>query len=99
CAHLGPEPIPADLFTARPHLLPEPLAKVAGRPVAFARTIAQLGRYGLARITEAGPVLHRLTQAVLRDTDPDSGRRTVEQLLIAARPDDGTAPAWWPRWT
>jgi len=101
CGRLGPEPIPADLFTARPDLLPQTLAKVACRPVAFACTVAQLGRYGLARITDGGPVLHRLTQAILRDTDPhpDAHHRTVEQLLIAAGPDDGTTPAWWPRWT
>ncbi|MFI7596706.1 FxSxx-COOH system tetratricopeptide repeat protein [Actinoplanes sp. NPDC049681] len=100
-AHLGPEPIPDDLFLARPALLRKPLARVARRPVAFARTVAQLGRYGLARLTDDGPLLHRLTQAILRDTDPDSDahRRTVEQLLISARPDDPATPAWWPRWT
>ncbi|MFI7597552.1 FxSxx-COOH system tetratricopeptide repeat protein [Actinoplanes sp. NPDC049681] len=101
CARLGPEPIPADLFTARPDLLPDPLAGVAGRPVAFARTLAQLSRYGLARLTDTGPVLHRLVQAVLRDTDPapDIHLRTVEDLLVAAAPEDGTNPQWWPRWT
>jgi tetratricopeptide (TPR) repeat protein len=101
CAHLGPEPIPADLFTARPDLLPERLATVARQPVAFARTIAQLARYGLARTTDAGPLLHRLTQAILRDADPNpgAGHRTTEQILIAAQPDDGSAPALWPRWT
>lgn len=100
-ARLGPEPIPDDLFLTRPALLRRPLARVARRPVAFARTVAQLGRYGLARLTDEGPLLHRLTQAILRDTDPDpdAHRRTVEQLLIAARPDDPATPAWWPRWT
>ncbi|WP_203726435.1 FxSxx-COOH system tetratricopeptide repeat protein [Paractinoplanes durhamensis] len=101
CAHLGPEPIPTDLFTARPGLLPKSLAETAWRPVAFARIVAQLGRYGLARLTETGPLLHRLTQAVLRDVDPDpaGSRSTVDELLIAAKPKDPTTPAWWPRWT
>ena len=100
CAHLGPEPIPLDLFTARPDLLPEPLAEVARKPVAFARAAARLSGYGLARATDTGPLLHRLTQAVLRDADPQPGLRhaTIEKLLIAARPDDGTSPASWPRW-
>ncbi|MEU4241349.1 FxSxx-COOH system tetratricopeptide repeat protein [Actinoplanes sp. NPDC026619] len=100
CARLGAGPIPADLFTAHPELLPQPLAGVAGRPVALARTVAQLGRYGLARVTEGGPSLHRLTQAILRDADPDAAghQRTVEQLLVAAEPDDGTSPIWWSRW-
>ncbi|MFI7598993.1 FxSxx-COOH system tetratricopeptide repeat protein [Actinoplanes sp. NPDC049681] len=101
CARLGAEPIPADVFTARPDLLPDPLAAMAGRPVPFAGAVAQLARYGLARLTDTGPVLHRLVQAVLRDTDPtpDAHRSTVEQLLVAASPEDGTNPQWWPRWT
>jgi tetratricopeptide (TPR) repeat protein len=101
CARLGPEPIPIDLFTARPDLLPAPLREVARRPVAFGRVVAQLGRYGLARITDNGPVLHRLVQAVLRDTDTEAAahRDVVEELLSAAQPDDGTHPQWWPRWT
>jgi TIR domain-containing protein/tetratricopeptide repeat protein/NB-ARC domain-containing protein len=100
CARLGPEPIPVDLFTARADLLPQPLAEMARRSVAFGRIVAQLGRYGLARITDDGPVLHRLTQAVLRDTDTtaDDHRGTVEGLLVAAQPDNGTSPVWWPRW-
>ncbi|MEU4625739.1 FxSxx-COOH system tetratricopeptide repeat protein [Actinoplanes sp. NPDC023801] len=101
CARLGPEPIPTDLFTARPDLLPESLATVTRKPMAFRRTMAQLSRHGLARLTETGPILHRLVQAVLRDSDPDAGthRDTIERLLVAAAPDDGTDPQWWPRWS
>jgi hypothetical protein len=101
CARLGPEPIPTDLFTASPDELPEPLRAAATRPVTFSRVLAQLTRYGLARLTAAGPMLHRLVRAILRDTDPDPylHRRIVEDLLIAARPDDGSDPRWWPRWT
>jgi hypothetical protein len=101
CAHLGPEPIPADLFSARPDLLPEALATVARKPVAFGRAFAHISRYGLARLTDTGIILHRLVQAVLRDTDPDADthRDAVERLLAAARPDDANNPRWWPRWT
>jgi tetratricopeptide (TPR) repeat protein len=100
CSRLGPEPIPTDLFTARPDLLPEPLNLVAPQPVAFARVLGRLVCYGLARRTDAGPVLHRLVQAVLRDTAPDPAthRDTVEELLAAAAPADGSHPQWWPRW-
>jgi tetratricopeptide (TPR) repeat protein len=100
-ALLGPEPIPHDLFTAQPDLLPDHLRALARRPVAFARTVAQLGRYGLARLTDNGPILHRLVQAVLRDSDPgtEGHRDTVERLLAAAGPDDGSDPQWWPRWS
>ncbi|WP_170154142.1 FxSxx-COOH system tetratricopeptide repeat protein [Actinoplanes italicus] len=101
CAQLGPEPIPADLFTRHPGLLPEPLAAVARRSVAFHRVMAQLGRYGLARLTGTGAVLHRLVQAVLRDIDPnpDQHRDTVVDLLVAAAPEESNDPRNWPRWT
>ena len=93
CARLGPEPIPADLFTTRTDLLPDPLTEVAGKPVAFARTLAQLGRYGLARLTDTGPILHRLVQAVLRDTDPDPRARfTTPPNSYSPPPDPTTAP-------
>ncbi|HEY0531568.1 MAG TPA: FxSxx-COOH system tetratricopeptide repeat protein, partial [Actinoplanes sp.] len=99
-AYFGPEPIPTDLFTGNPKLLPRSLARIARQPVAFAGIVARLGRYGLARITDSGPQLHRLTQAIVRDIDskPKVHRRIVERLLIAAQPDDGHTPAWWPRW-
>jgi hypothetical protein len=101
CAWLSPEPIPADLFTASPDLLPEGLGELARRPVTFGRVTAKLGRYGLAQLTDTGPVLHRLVQAVLRDIDPEpSARRTVlERLLVAAEPSDTIEPRWWPRWS
>jgi tetratricopeptide (TPR) repeat protein len=100
CARLGPEPIPADLFTTRPDLLPGPLRKVAAKPVAFARAVSKIGSYGLARLTETGPVLHRLVQAILRDTAPSpaTNRTVVDRLLAAAVPDTPTDPRWWPRW-
>lgn len=86
CAYLAPEPIPLDLFKG-------------ASPLALARSAGRLTRYGLARATVDGLQLHRLTQAILRDTDTGSQRAVVEQLLIAARPDDGTNPGWWPRWS
>jgi tetratricopeptide (TPR) repeat protein len=100
CARLGPEPIPADLFTARSDLLPKPLREVATRPVAFARAVAEIGSYGLARLTETGPVLHRLVQGVLRDIDPTPAAHhaIVGRLLADAAPEDATDPRWWPRW-
>jgi tetratricopeptide (TPR) repeat protein len=101
CARLGPEPIPTDLFTGHPDPLPKPLQKVARKPVVFARTLALLGRYGLARLTDNGPILHRLVQSVVRDTDPrpDIHRAAVERLLVAAAPENPSDPRWWRRWS
>ena len=67
CAFLAPEPIPEDLFTANPGALPGELAARAADPLAWRQTLAQLTRQSLARIDQRGLVLHRLTQAILRD--------------------------------
>jgi tetratricopeptide (TPR) repeat protein len=101
CARMGSEPIPVDLFTDRPDLLPEPLREVATDTVAFAGLVARLSRYGLARLSDAGPTLHRLIQAVLRDVDSaaTANRDTVERILVAADPEDGDDPQSWPRWS
>jgi hypothetical protein len=102
-AYLAPEPIPLDLFHPRQGVeLPAELATVAGSTVALARTAGRLTRYGLGRPTAAGLQVHRLTQVILRDTDPHPAahRAMVERLLIAAQPSDrGPDPACWPRWS
>jgi hypothetical protein len=63
---------------------------------------ARLGRYGLVKPSPDGPIMHRLTQAVLTDQlDPHTHDRTralAEHLLAAATPPDATGPAKWPAW-
>ncbi|MEV6843059.1 FxSxx-COOH system tetratricopeptide repeat protein [Actinoplanes sp. NPDC051411] len=90
CAFLAPEPIPTELFTATTEVL------------TFARISRRIGAYGLARLGEGTLRLHRLTQAVIRDSvDPaerPGTRKQAERLLAAARPDDGRDPVHWPRW-
>ena len=102
CAFLAPEPIPEDLFTANPGALPGELAARAADPLAWRQTLAQLTRQSLARIDQRGLVLHRLTQAILRDRlTPDQAAATracSEAILAAADPGDTTNPVTWPRW-
>lgn len=100
CAYLAPEPIPLDLFTVAGAPLPTAMSATTHSTFTLHRAAGRLIRLGLARTTPQGPQLHRLTQAILRDADPrpDDSATFVEQLLIAARPDDGTDPAHWPRW-
>ncbi|MEV5210217.1 FxSxx-COOH system tetratricopeptide repeat protein [Micromonospora sp. NPDC053740] len=103
CAFLAPEPVPLHLFRHAPdQALSEPLAATARSGIALDRTVGHITRYGLARPSNEGPILHRLTQAILKDTLTPGQRTTyrdrVDQLLIAAEPDDGTDPARWPRW-
>ena len=102
CAFLAPEPIPEDLFTASPGELPGELAARAADPLAWRQTLARLARQSLARIDQRGLVLHRLTQAILRDRlTPDQAAATracTEAVLAAANPRDTTNPVTWPRW-
>ncbi|MEV6923107.1 FxSxx-COOH system tetratricopeptide repeat protein [Dactylosporangium sp. NPDC051485] len=89
CAFLGPEPIPTDLFTA-------------GSKLALARSRQSIGEYGLARVGNGTLQLHRLTQAIVRDSTSPAGRVRIrlelEEALLSAGLDDGKDPRQWPRW-
>ena len=102
CAFLGPEPVPEDLFTGAPGQLPGELAARAADPLAWRRTLAQLARHSLARIDPRGLVMHRLTQAILRDRltldQAAAAREASEAILAAANPSDAGNPVTWPRW-
>ena len=102
CAFLAPEPVPDDLFTSAPGELPGELAARAADPLAWRQTLARLARQSLARIDQRGLVMHRLTQAILRDrlTAEQSAatRACTEAILAAADPGDAGNPVSWPRW-
>ncbi len=102
CAFLAPEPIPEDLFTSAPGELPGELAARAADPLAWRQTLARLTGQSLARIDQRGLVLHRLTQAILRDRlTPEQAAATracTEAILAAADPRDPANPVTWPRW-
>jgi Tetratricopeptide repeat/Domain of unknown function (DUF4062)/NB-ARC domain len=98
CAFLAPEPIPEDLFINAPG----ELGARAADPLAWRQTLAHLARQSLARIDQRGLVMHRLTQAILRDRlTPDQAAATrtcTEAILDAADPRDPGNPVTWPRW-
>ena len=102
CAFMAPEPIPEDLFTTAPDALPGELATQAADPLAWRQTLAHLTRQSLAGVDQRGLVVHRLTQAILRDRlAPDRAsitRAQVEAILAATDPGDSASPATWPRW-
>ena len=102
CAFLAPDPIPEDLFTSTPGLLPGKLAAQAADPLAWRQTLARLAGQSLVRIDQRGLVMHRLTQAILRDRlTPEQAavtRKYSEAILAAADPSDPPNPVTWPRW-
>ncbi len=102
CAFLAPEPIPEDLFTSAPGELPGDLAARAADPLAWRQTLAHLTRQSLARVDQRGLVMHRLTQAILRDrltpAQAAGARDRSEAILAASHPRDPDNPVTWPRW-
>ncbi len=102
CAFLAPEPVPDDLFTGAPGELPGELAARAADPLAWRQVLARLARQSVARIDPRGLVMHRLTQAILRDrlTGEQAAaiRACSEAILAAADPGPADNPVTWPRW-
>jgi hypothetical protein len=102
CAFLAPEPVPDDLFTNVPGLLPGGLAAHAADPLAWRQVLARLAQQSLARVDQRGLVMHRLTQAILRNrltSEQAAGiRACTEAILAAADPGDPPNPVTWPRW-
>jgi NB-ARC domain/Tetratricopeptide repeat len=105
CAWLAPEPIPLDLFTGHPDLLPQPLATSAADPVAFNEAVGALVDYSLIRRAGGMIVVHRLVQDVTRHRAIEEASTTdrslpmVLALLRADLPGDvWGVPESWPRW-
>jgi tetratricopeptide (TPR) repeat protein len=103
CAWLAPEPIPLDLFTSHPDQLPEPLASALIDPLTMTDMVGVLVDYSLVRRTNNGLVLHRLLQAVTRQTGTDEQPwhplAVILALLRANLPEDIlSTPDNWPRW-
>jgi tetratricopeptide repeat protein/uncharacterized protein DUF4062/NB-ARC domain-containing protein len=104
-AQWAAEPIPFTLFTAHPDRLPPPLKKAAIDPVVFVGLTGLVRRRALARVGPDSLQLHRLVQAILRDS-PTSNTATDEAMTTLARQlltdavqaDPWNNPANWPIW-
>jgi hypothetical protein len=77
CAYLAPVPIPLDLFTNHPDLLPDPLKTTTTDPLAFNDTLAAIVDHSLAKRTPDGLQLHRLVQGALRHRFPTRTQHTT----------------------
>jgi DNA-binding SARP family transcriptional activator len=102
CALLAPEVIPVELL------------REAGRSLGIAASdddvrvvvrhaVAEINRFGIARLDNRGLLLHRLVQAIIRDRLPADTRselyRQAQRAVAATAPrDNGHDPVTWPRW-
>jgi Tetratricopeptide repeat/NB-ARC domain len=102
CAFLAPEPVPAEWFTNAAPGLPEALAEPAADPIAWRQVIARLRGNALVRISPAGFLMHRLTQAIIRELltleQAADARDAAVNVLTSNRPDR-QLPANWHAWS
>jgi hypothetical protein len=102
CAHLAPEPIAAEWLSAAASGLPGGLPARLGDPLARSRLLKALTGTSLARLSDDGLTMHRLTQAILRTSIPAADAAAAlahaEQVIIASHPGDKDTPATWPAW-
>jgi tetratricopeptide (TPR) repeat protein len=106
CAFFSPEPISRDLFTgvSRVSISPE-LDEALRKPIALARAIRDINRYGLAKIDHGNNTiqLHRLVQLVLRSRVMAPAVHAqmlhgAHQLLASLDPNDPESSRNWPRY-
>ena len=102
CAFLAPEPIPEQVFTRAAAELPAVLAD--RRRIRWPGGRSWPGSAGRRwpAIDQRGLLMHRLTQAILRDRlPPDQAAATracAEAVLAASDPGDPDDPGTWPEW-
>jgi tetratricopeptide (TPR) repeat protein len=87
CAFLAPDDIPRTLLSEHDYVLPEPLRRTVGRPLALNETISALRRYSLVTVTAETLTVHRLLQTVVRaalDNQARDAWATAAVLLLRA---------------
>jgi tetratricopeptide (TPR) repeat protein len=102
CAFLAPETVPEEWFVTAAEQLPVLMAARLSDPLARAQLLAGIDRSSLARLDPGGLLMHRLTQAILRDHLPAdqaaAARRLAESVVAANDPGDTDLPGTWPTW-
>jgi tetratricopeptide (TPR) repeat protein len=97
---MAPDDLPEPLLSHYHEALPEPLAIVAGDPLALADSVAALRRYSLVRVVADGIFVHRLLQTVVRtslDRETEQAwAACAVRLLHAGFPAPKEGVASWP---
>lgn len=99
CAFLAPEPFPAEWLPSAADKLPGTLGQQARDPVAWRQVIARLRGSGLVRVDPDGLVMHRLTQAIIRDLHGSTAPALdLAQATVLANVPDSTLSTTWRAW-
>ena len=96
CANLAPEPIPTWWFVRATAFLG------ANDALEWTATLSRISAHGLAALEDDGLRVHRLTQAILRDspdqTEAAGARADAVELLADNDPGDPLTPPIWAAW-
>jgi tetratricopeptide (TPR) repeat protein len=82
CAFLAPDDIRPELLTAHPDVLPPTLRSVLPYRLGYDRTITSVTRYSLLTVDNDRLAIHRLVQAVVRESLTRQERRDFLQLAV-----------------
>jgi tetratricopeptide (TPR) repeat protein len=100
CAFLDPEDIPRTLLEDYPDKLPEPLASAVQDRLSYQQALGGLSRYSMAAVTTEAVRVHRLVQAVVRQSLAEKEQRrwarAAVRLVLAAFPERPDEVAAWP---
>jgi len=101
CSFLAPDDIPLDILVSGASQLPDELRDVLADDIELDRTIAALRRYSLIERQHDGLRVHRLVQAVVRESlgvdQRDTWLSVAVRLLRAGFPDEVEEhPELWP---
>jgi tetratricopeptide (TPR) repeat protein len=99
CAFLAPD-LPRELPGEQPQALPEELAQTVNDPLAYNRTLAEIGRYSLATVTPITLGVHRLVQAVIQARLGEEGERAWAEVAVGLLRERFPNKSWevttWP---
>ncbi|WP_152991438.1 FxSxx-COOH system tetratricopeptide repeat protein [Frankia sp. R43] len=105
CALLAPEPVPLNLFTEHPELLPDSVRSIVENhpEIAIDEQVAVALSYSMCQRHGDSLQVHRLVQTVisgqLSDIEHSRYLDSIQRLLAAAAPSDADDPATWPKWS
>jgi len=102
CSFLAPDPISAGWLVRAAPALPSPLKDRAADPLSWRRLLAALFSSALVRPDQNCIVMHRLTQAIVRNQLPGDlaviARSHAGGVLVAGHPGETRVPANWSEW-
>lgn len=99
CAFFAPDDIPINMLVAGADEMPEPLAATASDALLLDEALMALRKYSLVEVDNEGLSIHRLVQAVIRQTMDDEAFRqwtgVAVRVVNTSFPEDSNDVRTW----